>query len=126
MEKDFCSQRNIYVNGLCYKCNISRTDNIEYWTAANATAVAEVLKKNGAEVLSIDCSDVPERIEVDRSIYHFLGETFMLSQCDDIFEWFKFSSAGDFTYYKDRVVFHCSDDHYYAAYRDDIEDYFQI
>ncbi len=112
--------RRIPIDGVTYLCNVSHIENIEFWRCANAEKVAEHLKKNGAVLLEIDCTDVPQRIQVKRDEYKFKGKTYLLTQCEgNIFEWAGQTIEGDFTYYYDMVVFH-TDEGFVAAYRDDI------
>ena len=118
--------RRITIDGLTYLCNVSHIENIEFWTCANAKKVAEHLKKNGAVVLNVDCTDVPNRIQVKRDEYKFKGDTYFLNQCEgNIFEWAGQTIEGDFTYYYDMVVFH-TDEGFVAAYRDDITNTIKI
>ena len=118
--------RRITIDGLTYACNVSHADNIEFWTCANARKIADHLEKNGAVVLEIDCTDVPERIQVRHDVYKFKGETYLLDQCEgNIFEWAEQTLVGDFTYYYDMVVFH-TDEGFVAAYRDDITNIVKI
>lgn len=87
---------------------------------------AEVLKamlNNGMVVTTYNLGMTD--FVVDRTQMNFQGERFCLNQCSDIWEWFSKSKEGEFTYYYDRVVFHCSDG-IYAGYREDINNYMKI
>ena len=113
-------EKRVLVGGIEYICNCTYSDHIEHWSCANAERVSDYLRKNGAKVLSINTSDVPQRIDVDRSVYRFKGEEYTLNQCEtDLFGWFEHSNDGEFTYYYDKIVFH-TEDGFIAAYRDDI------
>ena len=127
MKQDhFPNHRRILINGIHHLCEVTHTDNIEHWSVADAEDVSEELIKNGVDVLSIDCSKLPNKIEVDRAVYHFLHETFTLNQCEtDLLNWFRDSKVGEFTYYYQNVVFHRADG-CYAAYRNDISNYIRI
>lgn len=57
----------------------------------------------------------------------FRGEPYTLNQAqENIYEWIDRSKPGEFTYYYDKVVFHTERDGYIAAYRDDLDNYFNI
>jgi hypothetical protein len=118
--------KRITIDGLTYICNVSHAEDIEFWSCANAKKVAQHLEKNGAVILSIDCTDVPNRIQVKHDVYKFKGETYLLTQCEgNIFEWAEQTLEGDFTYYYDMVVFN-TDEGLVAAYRDDITNTIKI
>ena len=112
-------QRRILIDGLWYICNLSHRDNIEYWSVANAKRLAEFLTSNGYEVTAIDDAGLPQRVEIDKSVFNFQGEVYHLNQCEDLIEWTQASVVGEFSYYYDKIVFHTSDG-FVAAYRDDI------
>lgn len=118
--------KRILIDGCWYICNLSHRDNIQYWTCCNAKKVAEALEKNGLVVVSIDDSDLPEKIEVDTSRYHVWNYTYHLNQCEDLLEWIRTSKAGEFTNYYDKVVFHHPEGKFIAAYRDDINNFWYI
>lgn len=118
--------RRVLIDRIWYICNLSYSDTIEHWECANAKLVADYLTKQGLKVVSIDDSRKPQRIDVDTTIYHFLGEVFHLNQCEDIFEWFRTSNKGEFTHYYKHLVFHVAGDKFLSAYADDINNYIQI
>ena len=83
MEQDhFPNHRRILINGIHHLCEVTHTDNIEHWSVADAEDVSEELIKNGVDVLSIDCSKLPNKIEVDRAVYHFLPRDLHTRQDD--------------------------------------------
>lgn len=47
------------------------------------------------------------------------GKTYVLNQCEDIWDWFGSSQVGEYTRYYSRTVFH-KEDGFYAAYSDDL------
>lgn len=112
-------QRRITIDGLTYICNVSHDDEVEYWSVANAKRLAEFLTGNGYEVTAIDDAGLPQRVEIDKSVFNFQGEVYHLNQCEDLIEWTQASVVGEFSYYYDKIVFHTSDG-FVAAYRDDI------
>lgn len=116
-------QRWVLVGGMAWAiCNITHNDNIEHWSCFDGEGVAEVLRRNGREVITIKDGEV----DVDTNIFHFKGETYQLNQCDEIFDWFAKSKEGDFTYYSDRIVFHTHGRKFIAAYRDDIDNFMEV
>lgn len=119
-------ERRVLIDGLWYICHLSYSDTIEHWSCANAKLVADYLTKQGLEVIGIDDSGLPQRVDVDTTIYNFLGEVFHLNQCEDIFEWFRSSVAGEFTHYYKHLVFHMADDRFISAYADDITNYIEV
>ena len=125
-------EKRIYINGIqtTLICGVSHTDNIEHWSVSNSSAkhLAEHLKANGMEVLSVfdKGSYGTGRVDIDRNVYHFKGDTYKINQCDDIFNFITQSNEGDFTYYYDRVVFHTKGRKFFAAYRNDISNYIEI
>jgi len=82
------------------------------------------MQENGFCIKSVFEEDAA--ICIDRTHFIFNGEIYSLNQCSDIFDWFGESQVGDFTYYYDRVVFHASKGHYFAAYIDDITNYIEV
>lgn len=119
------SQVRVLVDGIWYICSRTHRDRLEYWSVANAKKVAEFLLRNGYEVTSVDDKDMPNRIEVDRNVFNFKGDTYHLNQCEDLIEWTQESEIGEFSYYYDKIVFHTSDG-FVAAYRDDINNNWKI
>ena len=114
--------RRITIDGLTYLCNVTKRGNIEHITAANTEEVAEFLRNNGALIIYVN----EKEIMVDATFYHYDGKKFQLLQCEgDLLEWAVKSKEGDFTYYYDKVVFHCADG-FHAAYRDDITNHWKI
>lgn len=124
--------KRILINGIqtTLICGVTHNDNIEHWSVSNSFAnyLAEHLKANGMEVVSIFDKGTygTGRVDVDRNVYHFKGDTYKANQCEDIFKWFSESNEGDFTYYYDRVVFHSKGRKFYAAYRDDINNFVEV
>ena len=118
--------RNVLIGGVTYICDVTHTDNIQYWTTANAKLVAEHLMKNGAKVISIDDTGCPQRLCVDKGVYYFLGNEYTLKEIEsDLVDWCVDSRNGQFTYYYDKVVFNTKNG-IYAAYRDNISNWWKI
>ena len=119
-------QRRIEIDGVTYICNVSHTEETEFWSCAKEQLIADFLKRNGAEVIDAYRGDVTGVVVVERTIYHFQGALYMLHQCEgDLFEWFSDAMCGDFTYYYDKIVF-CTDNGFVAAYRDNISNIIKI
>lgn len=115
-------QRRVPVGGCMAICNITHSDNIEHWSCFDGGRVAEVLVANGMYIVGISS----KQVDVDRSVYYFRDERYTLNQCDDIFNWISQSKEGEFTYHYDRVVFHTKGRKFYAAYRNDINNFVEV
>lgn len=111
----------IQIDGVGHYCEVTHSEKTEFWRCGDAEKVAKALKANGKAVVGIHTG----LVEVNRLFYTFLGNTYMLEQCDDLLEWFRTSLCGDFTYYYNHVVFN-TEDGFISAYADDINNYIAI
>ena len=118
-------KRKIWLDGERFVlCEITRQQGeFDYYSCPKErmVEVIEAMRYNGMLVASADGSSIC----VNRTKMWFQGELYNLNQCSDIFEWFQ-SSAFEFTYYYDRVVFHTHDGKFCAAYREDLNNYIEI
>jgi hypothetical protein len=116
-------QRRILIDDVTYICEVTYSGDTEFWSCSRSRGeqIADFLRNNGAMVNSCEFDGMYCRIEVDRSRYTFMGESYwMLNQCDgDLVTWLHDSLEGDFTYYYDKIIFN-TEDGFVAAYRDDI------
>ena len=56
----------------------------------------------------------------------FRGDKFTLNQCEDIWQWFATSKVFEFTHYYSQLVFHAPNDYFYAAYKDNLDNFVRI
>lgn len=121
-------ERKIWLDGERFvSCEVKeyfRDNNYEYYTCPKGRVfeVVSAMKNNGMVVVSID----ETQICVNRKKMWFQSDLYELNQCSDLIEWFTDSKECEFTYYYNRVVFHHPDGHFYAGYREDINNYIQI
>ena len=109
-------------------CDVSTEFKVDVYTfdcKDRRKELVEAMINNGFSILNAD--DVNEDwIEVRRDRFVFLGETYCLNQCSDLFEWFGDSQVGEFTYYYSHLVFHHTDGRFYSADIEDTSNYIQI
>jgi len=120
--------RRIFLDGgryaSCEVENYGENDVYLFSSVVDLEEVEKTMRTNGFYVKGIRVEE--GALVVDRTKFFFNGEIYSLNQCSDIFDWFGESQVGDFTYYYDRVVFHASKGHYFAAYIDDITNYIEV
>jgi len=121
-------KRKIFLDGgryaQCEVDNYGDTDVYLFDSSVDLKEVCNAMQANGLCVKAIHDED--SAVVVDRTKFLFKGDTYTLNQCSDLFDWFGESQAYDFTYYYDRVVFHTPNDYFYAAYRDNLDNYVRI
>lgn len=121
--------RKILIDGEHYATCEFKTDGetdyyhfVAFKSEKRRQEICDAMKRNGYSIYAV----TNKGVMVNHKYFIFKGFTFGLKQCSDLFEWFDYSAKGDFTYYYDRIVFHHTDGHFYAAYLEDTDNYIKI